>query len=294
MKSSWTDRIEFKHKTCMNKYSEQHDIEENTTSLYIVLTRQCNVKCRFCEFRQGSSEIDINKFQQLLSELREHCYINTVHFTGGEPTLELDKIIQICDIVKQGDKLTKTSVNTNGTMLDRLTNISNLDNIALSRHHYKDELNSEIFQSNLVPTLKDIENSNEKQKIHVSCNLIKGYIDSRKEIINYLDCLGSIGINDIGLVSLMNINNYCDEHFVDFNNLQLELDNRITKTKYFRNIDDYTNEVVCKCDNYLYTTSNLRAVSVYHRYAVGNSKIADYLVYENNHIKQGFSGEILV
>lgn len=290
----WYDKIEFKHKTCMDKYNECNPIKENVISLYVVMTRKCNVNCPFCEFTKGSVIVDIEQFEKLYKELRQICYISTVHFTGGEPTLELDKIKRICNIVKESDDFTQTSVNTNGIFIEKLEGIYELDNISLSRHHYDDSKNIEIFGNNSVPTVERISNFKEKNKLHLSCNLIKGYIDNEVEIQKYLDFAGNLDIHDIGVVSLMGINDYCINNFVSFENIDLSKIPNLCNSRCYRKFKENTDLLLCRCDNYLYTTSDMKLVSMYHRYAIKNDEIADCLVYENNHIKQGFNGIVLV
>lgn len=288
------NNIYFKKKCCINKYGESPEIENNQIALYVVLTRKCNVNCKFCEYHNGISEIDVQKFEDTLSWLLSFCNITTVHFTGGEPTLELDKLKQLCKIIKQKDRLITTSVNTNGTMLRELEGIIELDNIALSRHAIDDNDNKEIFRSNLVPTADDIRNFKDKHKIHLSCNLIKGYVDSDEKIIQYLEFVSTLGINDVGIVSLMNINNFCNQHYVEFDNIGIKENKQFVKTRCFKNISETTEEICCKCENYLYRALNMNLISMYHRYAIKNNEIADYLVYENNVLKQGFNGNIII
>lgn len=287
------NNIYFKKKCCVNKYGESPDIEDNQIALYVVLTRKCNVNCKFCEYHNGTSDINIEKFSETLDWLLSFCDITTIHFTGGEPTLELDKLKQLCKLIKQKDRLITTSVNTNGTRLKELENIDELDNIALSRHDIYDVDNREIFKSKLVPTVDEIKKFKDKHKLHLSCNLIKGYVDSKEKIINYLEFTSTLGINDVGIVSLMNINKFCEQHYVEFNNLDIEETEQLIKTKCFKNISEETGEICCKCENYLYRASNKNLVSMYHRYAIKNNEIADYLVYEDNALKQGFNGEII-
>lgn len=287
------NNIYFKKKCCINKYGESPEIENNQIALYVVLTRKCNVNCKFCEYHNGISEIDVQKFEDTLSWLLSFCNITTVHFTGGEPTLELDKLKQLCKIIKKQSKLIETSVNTNGTRIKELEHIKDLDNIALSRHAVDDEENIEIFRSNLVPTADDIRDFKDKHKIHLSCNLIKGYVDSEEKILQYLEFASTLGINDVGIVSLMSINDFCNKHFVDFSKLGIKETEQLVKTRCFKNINDETGEICCKCENYLYRASNKNLISMYHRYAIQNNQIADYLVYEDNILKQGFNGEVI-
>lgn len=290
----WTNKVKFKHTTCRNKNGERYSLENNQISLYVVLTRKCNTQCKFCEFREGKSNINTELFNRRLEELREVSDIGTIHFTGGEPTLEIEKLKTLCKIIKKQDSSIITSVNTNGTKLKELENIEELDNIALSRHSISDEENREVFGNSLVPSADYIKNFKDKEKIHLSCNLIRGYIDSSERIIQYLEFAASLGINDIGLVSLMKVNKYCSDKFIDFSNIELSNTDKLIKTRCYSNISETTKKECCRCENYLYRASNLKLVSMYHRYAIKNTEIADYLVYEDNHIKQGFSGEIII
>lgn len=285
--------IQFKKKGCMNKYGEQPELRENQIAIYVVLTRKCNVNCKFCEYHNGESNVDVERFTETLSVLSRICNISTVHFTGGEPTLEVEKLKQLCRIIKQTDNWIQTSVNTNGTNLKLLEGIKELDNIALSRHAVDDVENREIFRSELVPSEQEIRDFKDKHKIHLSCNLIKGHVDSADKVIQYLEFAGQLGVNDVGIVSLMDVNDYCNKHYVDFNSLNIQETDRLVMNRCFKNISDNTGEICCKCENYLYRASNMNLISMYHRYAIKNNEIADYLVYEDNILKQGFNGKII-
>lgn len=288
----WSDNINFNHKTCQNALSQSYIIHENVISLYVVLTNNCNANCPFCDYnRDRTEDVDLELFQQRYKELYQACRVRMVHFTGGEPTLKLSTLKEILNIVKETDKETKTSCNTNGSRLNELVGLANLDNIALSRHHYSDSKNQELFCTT-VPSKEELKAFQEKKKLHFSCNLIKDYIDSKEELERYLDFVAEVGVNDVGVVSLMKVNDFCNKHYVDFDSLSVEKISNLTKTRCFSNV--VYDEVVCHCDNYLYQAKNMNLLSLYHRHAINNNTVADYLVYRNNHIQQGFSGKIYV
>lgn len=284
--------IYFKKRTCRDYSGRQQDLIDNQIALYVVLTRKCNVACPFCEYTHEESNIDLDKFERCIQKLSKICAIQSLHITGGEPTLCIDELKQIVKIYKQYSNF-HTSVNTNGTNLYKLEGIKELDNIALSRHAISDEDNREIFRSNLAPTLDEINNFRDKNKIHLSCNLIKGYIDNAEKIEQYLEMAAHLDINDIGLVSLMNANQYCKDNFVDFDKINLSAIDKLKKTRWFECISETTGDITCRCENYLYRASNLHLVSMYHRYAIKSTQIADYLVFENNQLRQGFNGDII-
>lgn len=293
---NWINNIYTVNKTCVNsegKFYSYKTYERKPISLYIVITRKCNAKCSFCEYRGETEKIDIYKFKEIFIELNKYYDITTVHFTGGEPTLELDTINTLSKTIKEISPLTKTSVNTNGIFLNKLSNIDTVDNIALSRHTIIDKDNFNIFRTNNIATYKDIYTNNHKEKIHLSCNLIKGYIDNDKKIIDYLEMASKLDINDVGFVSLMNINDYCNYSYVEFSNIIPKENDYFKKTRDYRCINN-KDIVTCKCENYLYKAKNKNFISMYHRYAIKNNEKADFLVYENNHLKQGFNGNIII
>lgn len=284
------DKIKFKHETCeMN--GQTREIKDNEIALYVVVTGKCNAHCKFCEFTGERGTLDPERFKILFDELSKICFITTVHFTGGEPTVELDTVKKCTDYIKQRSKWTTTSVNTNGFKLGDLLEIETVDNVALSRHAISDEDNLEIFGTPTVPSIDRIKNCKHKEKIHLSCNLIKDYIDTEDKILEYLEFSSTIRVNDVGIVTLMNINDYCSKHFVDYPDLSNKESKKFIKTRCFRNIGGETKKECCRCENYLYRASNLGMISMYHRYAIQSKEISNYLVYENGVLKQGFNGE---
>lgn len=268
-------------------------MDDKEISLYIVTTRKCTAHCEFCEYNKGKAGLNIESVKRAIDEIVKYFYLKEIHFTGGEPSLESDAIDEICKYAKTINPLVQTSVNTNGFNLNRLESIKDLDNVAISRHAITDSANCEVFGTNCVAYASDIFAFKDKSKLHLSCNLIKGYVDSFDKILDYLEFAATLGINDVGLVSLMNINDYCKQHFVDFNKLNIKLTDKFTKTKCCRDIGDGTSPVCCMCENYLYQTSNMKLVSMYHRYAIQSNKICSYLVFENGKLKLGFNGKTI-
>jgi len=98
---------------------------------YVTLTTRCNLKCRYCygksledmESEFGNFEIDysqpstINYDLEVLTSFLAKCpELPTVIFYGGEPLLEIEKMIEIMDKINAG----KFMIQTNGVLLDRL------------------------------------------------------------------------------------------------------------------------------------------------------------------------------
>ena len=94
-----------------------------------------------------------------------------------------------------------------------------------------------------------------------------------------------LGIELIGFVSLMPINDFCKENFVDFNKLNLDSD-RFIMTKEFK----YKNQ--CKCNNYLYIPEKIidKVVRVYYKNTFKPGKLFHGIIYDGEYLKTGFNG----
>jgi molybdenum cofactor biosynthesis enzyme MoaA len=199
--------------------------------MYISLTKGCNAHCKFCVFTGEEIQFDFEKFKLSIGEILRAVPINKLSFTGGEPTLQLDMMIKCLEYVKSVSKYTFTVVNTNGVKLKQLEGIHTLDNIALSRHDILDRDNQDIFGTKTVPTLDDIESFKDKQKLHLSCNIIRGHIDSQERIFKYLDTMSNVGAQDFGFVSLMPINKYATENGIDFDKIPMKYSEKFISNK---------------------------------------------------------------
>lgn len=287
--------INLKSHCCTLNGQEPQPIETPYINLYIQL-KGCNAKCKFCTFRECANDFNFKKFKEVLSELKKSVPINKVSITGGEPTFDLKRLYEIADIVKHKVPDCFFVVNTNGYQLLDLYKYGNsrmFDSISLSRHHYDDKENNEIlgFESVSKRELEIIQKVwwQQKDKLHLSCNLINGYIDSPKKVYKYLEFAGKVKINDVGFVSLMKINYFCENNFVDFSDLKLK-HKRLFKTKEWKFMDS------CKCNNYLYIPNDINSdvVKVYYRCFMMRSEVCNSLVFDGENLKIGFDGLTLI
>ena len=258
-------------------------IEQPYINLYVQF-KGCNANCKFCEFKNCANTFNLPKFENVILELSKQIELRKISLTGGEATINKN-FYKVVDIVKPYTNF--LVVNTNGSNLIEMYNNGydkKFESIALSRHHYNDEINNEILGLESISS-NDLEQMKLKN-LHFSCNLQKDYINSKEEIYKYLDFVSSIGYDDVGFVSLMDINNYTKEQLVDFEKLEL-ISDRYYKIKEWRYKD------FCKCNNYLYLTENGDVVKVYSRYNMKPSNSISNLVFDGENLKTGFCGEII-
>lgn len=254
-------------------------------NLYVKF-KGCNATCKFCDFQCDANHFNDKKYLEVLNEIKNNVFINKIAFTGGEPTLNFDQFSNILNLTHQTVK-TYLSLNTNGLNLNKVLDISDkLNCISLSRHHYKDKLNNEIFGFK-APSTKILKEITCKDKMNITCNLVKGYIDSKKEILKYLEYVSQLGIKSMGLVSLMPINDFCKENEVDFSAIELR-SKRFNLTKY-QKYENY-----CQCNNWVYfPKKSNNTIKIYYKWTYNPYEIDTNLVFDGEYLTKGFTKEII-
>lgn len=264
-------------------------IEEPYINLY-VQSKGCNANCRFCEYKNSARIFNFEKYDSFLSQLSSQIKVKKISFTGGEPTLDYYELLKRVKLAKKYFPDAFIVVNTNGLYFEKLIKsnaYSLFDSIALSRHHYSDYTNNTIFKTETI-RMEDIKNLLEQvdsSRFHLSCNVIKGAIDSKEQVYNYLSYANYMGFTDVGFVGLMPINKYAEDHYINFKGLDVESE-RLVKIK------DWKREDKCKCSNYLYIPNNLNIIKVYHRHVCSGSSDNNF-TFNGENFSKGFNGEII-
>jgi len=287
--------VKLKSHSCSLNGAEPVQIKEPYVNLYIQL-KGCNAKCKFCSFQDVANDFNFEKFKLVLEELKKQSPVNKISITGGEPTMNLDKLYKIMKIVRKKCPDSFFVMNTNGyKLLDVFKDGASmlLDSISLSRHHYNDKKNNEIlgFKSISEKHIEAIQHVfwQQSEKLHLSCNLIKGYIDSVQNVYKYLEFANNVKIYDVGFVSLMKINDFCKDKFIDFSELNFK-NKRMYNSRSWNFLDS------CKCKNYLYIPKNINneVVKVYNRCFMLRTEVLNSLVFDGENLKFGFDGKTLI
>jgi molybdenum cofactor biosynthesis enzyme MoaA len=268
------------------------EIDNPYVSLY-VRTKGCNAKCPFCTYADDASRWNESKYIQVLEEIVSKIRIKKISFTGGEPTLNFKKFKRMVDIAKELSPDSELSVNTDGIRLKQLVEdevSEKLNWICLSRHHYDDELNNKIFGFK-APSTEDLikiqESSSNKDRLHFSCNLIKGYMDEKEKLYEFLEWVNNIGVKSVGFVSLMPNNDFSKKNLVDFKIRDL-INERFNVTKQWQYKD------LCRCSNYIYIPSDLKnLIKVYHKNTYRHLDIQESVIFDGQNVKLGFGEEVI-
>lgn len=266
--------------------------------LYIKLTDVCNANCLFCGNGETKDfgDIDFSKLEFIIRYLLDKNLLHGISITGGEPMVNPDKMNDLLNLIYGIEPNMEVAISTNGFNLREFVNmeyVNNLESIHISRHHYEDRINENIFGSKLVANTNDIvyllESLDDKRIININTMVMKGYIDNLFEIKKMLDYVGDIGVYKNGFVSLMKCNDYSKEHFINFNDIFNSLDENFFLGHHF-----YSGEY-CECVDGLYLSSNNKLVEYYARMVKEcNCPYTTQLVYtSDNRLTAGFGKKLL-
>lgn len=262
-------------------------------NLFVKVTNGCNAKCLFCSNANNapsSEKFNLMKLFEIVSEIqKQDIVVNRINITGGEPSLMPDLVQSILDECGKKDyESIHMHLNTNGLFSKSQILMKSVrwDSISMSLHHYDLNKLSKLYGTSISETEFEF-NGIDINKVNVSCNLIKGYVDSAEEARKMLDFTIDIGVPRIGFVSLMPVNDYCREHYVDFEDIGLEQIPKVYFTKSMNRGKD------CKCSNYLYN-KNLNVLEIYTRNYMNPEYCESSLVYDGQYLRQGFHKDNII
>ena len=256
-------------------------------NLFVKVTNGCNARCLFCsnaDAKPTNKTFDIDKLEDIVLKLKEQSIkVNRLNITGGEPSVVsplVENILQRMD-GKVFDDI-HLHLNTNGLLpqSQELMRHPRWDSISMSLHHYDIDKLSELYGCKISEDAFKFEGVN-MQKLNVSCNLVKGYIDNPEEAHKMLDFALELGIPRIGFVALMKVNDYCKERFIDLEDIHIDTIPHVYFTKSMNRGND------CKCSNYLYN-KDLKILEIYMRNYANPQYCESSLMFDGEYLRQGF------
>jgi molybdenum cofactor biosynthesis enzyme MoaA len=233
-----------------------------------------------------------------LQELHSKNVINRISITGGEPLLNLSSLDSILESIIDacGKETYHVSINTNGINLNRAYQMRNFDvisDIHVSRHSIFDEENDKIFGIR-TPKLSEISSEikcSDRSVYSLSCNLLKGHVDSVTAIQQYLDAAIQIGIYQVGFVSLMDKTAACKDLFIDYEDISNKLS--IRDGFLFDTMAKDGNS--CKCENYIYY-NDCGQIPVYFRRVLGGEQtcVKAFVYNQDNNLVTNFGKDMVL
>lgn len=296
----FNSELDIKDYLCSSIKGENPISANPSLRLYVKVTDDCNAKCSFCvnESSKDNGQIDLIKLEDVIRYLYSNNLLHGVSLTGGEPMTKADTVNDIINMIFRIDPSIEVQLSTNGINFRKLLefdNINNLESIHISRHHYDDEVNKSIFNSRNVASSDDImyvqEGLEDKKIININTLVMKGYIDSLKEIKRMLNHVASLGVYKDGFVSLMKCNEFARERFINFNDIFNNLDQDFFLSHHF-----YSKNY-CECVDGLFLSEIGNLVEFYARMVkeceCSENKVMQLVYTSNNRVLSGYGGKII-
>ncbi len=262
-------------------------------NLFVKVTDSCNARCAFCSnggCHNDSAVFNHNKLWVVVDELRKNgILINRINITGGEPAVVLAVVNRILEQASNDQyRDIHLHLNTNGLLpsSQELMRHPRWNSISMSLHHYDREVLSEIYGVKIPVSAFSFDGVN-MDIVNASCNLIRGYIDCNTEVEKMLKFAISLGLLRLGFVSLMKVNDYCTDYYVDFD----EIDFAAMPHLYFT--ESRNRGADCKCTNYLFN-HNGKILEVYMRNYANPTYCESSLMYDGQFLRQGFHNDNII
>lgn len=284
--------IQLKSMSCARGHCQPQPIPK-AVNLFVKVTDCCNARCAFCSNggrHKNIVEFNHAKLWAVVDELRnKEVIINRINITGGEPSVYLETVNQILEVatLEQYHNI-HLHLNTNGLLpaSQVMMRYPRWNSISMSLHHYDQNKLSEIYGITIPETALAFDNI-DLERVNASCNLIRDYIDNTSEVEKMMKFAISLGLPRIGFVSLMKVNKYCEERYVDFD----EIDFTSIPHLYFT--ESRNRGADCKCSNYLYNHDG-RILEVYMRNYANPNYCESSLMYDGQFLRQGFHDDNII
>ena len=278
--------IQIKRFSC-NCLDEPGQPVEPSVNLFVKVTKSCNARCLFCSNADSllpTAPFNIPKLLEIIRGLKAAgISVNRVNVTGGEPSVVsalVEEILKKMDGSDFSDLHLHLNTNVLLPQSQMLMRHPRWNSISMSLHHYNLSKLSELYGCKISDKAFCFEGI-DMQRLNASCNLIKGYVDSPEEASKMLDFALELGLPRIGFVALMKVNDFCQNHFVDLEDIRLDTIPHVYFTKSMDRGD------ACKCSNYLYN-KDLKILEIYMRNYANPRYCESSLVYDGEYLRQGF------
>ena len=263
-------------------------------------TSFCPGNCPFCIAKDIKSKrkLDIDKFSDVMSRLKAEDRIRGVKITGGEPFYDVGLLNEvICVLYGIFGYGLEISISTNGIGLDqlhRIRDLSYIDAIHVSRHHYDDDINRALFGGADVPSgdkLKEIVSAISFKDVFVfNCMLLKDYINTPEEAHRFLDFSIRTEVPKVGFMTCSPINDFAKQQTIPYESVINDDDPSLLFTRRF-----YDHEF-CHCRDGVYASPDGEVIEFYGRSTnTDGCKYSRGLVYDSDdHLRDGFCGEVII
>lgn len=191
------------------------------TNLYLEFERICNMHCEFCR-NEALEDVpfDFNQVMKTLKRIYPH--LNNIIIGGGEPTLHLDELFKLSEMIKELRRKKKYIITNCSLNYDTYRHLISFYDYSFyfSRHAVEDINNQKIFQDkhDKILTTDDLIHIPDRNKQVMCCTCFKGGVDSVSKILEYVRYVKYIGYQNVLFQNL---------HLEDEYNIPINIDEKI-------------------------------------------------------------------
>lgn len=183
-------------------------------------TKMCDNKCAFC-IDKGAIEINKGKpnwYKIAASIIANQKGFDDVLILGGEPCLFLEELTSLVYELKHKTQLKvyvtssvpKTCFDDEDTFGHLLASV---DGFNISAQHYKEDISDKIRGTKSQYDRQAFYRSLPyKEKIRINLNIVRGYLDTKEELINCFKHYDAMGFNSIKISEIQ----HSPENYVSF------------------------------------------------------------------------------
>ena len=179
-------------------------------SMDVRVTKKCDNNCSFCIEKNGECSLGETNDKKIIESINS-VDIDDILLLGGEPLLELKKVINIVENVNPNKKvylttsLPNTIIDEDDISIDMMYLMDMIDGLNISFHGGNDEENINTLQASskhsrlkLINRLSNLY----PDKVRVCINLVKGCIDDTPKLMNVINMLYKNGVRKIKINEL--------------------------------------------------------------------------------------------
>ena len=202
----------------------------------------CNLRCPWCAnpealFDRGAAEpvLPGEILRQVLSAKAVLIDSGGVTFTGGEPTLQIDALLETLSMLREND--IHTAIETNGTYDDPARLLPLLSLLIIDFKHYDDKKHKAVTGASNAQVIENIRIADKSGlPVWIRTPLINGFNTADEDITGFLDIYSTLDKKNISF-ELLPYHEYGRDKW-----LKLDLD-------YMVSSGTVSSETICKFED---------------------------------------------
>ena len=266
--------------------------------LSIVLSRLCDARCPFCIAAptEDPRALEMTALEKTLRLLQKEDRVRGISITGGEPFLHPELLDQTVSLIfRIFGYAMEITLDTNGTglrHLSRIRELSHVDTVHISRHHWLDEKNEALF-GRPMPTAVELRRTVSSVGIRdlfvLNCMLLRGFVETPEDARRYLDFAIDLGVSKVSFITGTPVNDYVRERRVLYEDVLRAEDPSLLFTR------GYADHGFCRCQDGIYASGQGKLIEFYGRHSEpGGCGYCRGLVLEpDGCLRAGFGGPVL-